>query len=182
MCEDVGEMCGFGWLVVMVWGNRVGKLIEGRRAVFLGDSGARNAYGGFVVVMSDVWSDVSLMMKDGEKYCDWVYDLVGGVKVMFMWVSYVLDVVDALDAYGERDALDLIVIFMVLWYVLYDELVFRYKMMMVVFGVCVCMIEVVYLKVVIVWIDVAFVIRDKFVVEDKRVKFIDMNLVWYVKI
>jgi len=182
MREDVGETCGFGRLAATARGNRVGKLIEGRRAAFLGDSGARNAYGGFVAATSDAWSDVSLTTKDGEKHRDWAHDLVGGAKATFTWAPYASDVVDALDAYSERDAPDLIVISTALWHVLHDESVSRYKTTMAALGARVRTIEAAHPKVVIVWIDAALVIRDKLVAEDKRVKFTDTNLARYAKI
>ena len=180
--EDVGATCGFGRLRATARGNAVGRLIEGRRAAFLGDSGARDAYGGFVRATSDARSDASVTTRDGEKHRDWAHDLVGGAKATFTWAPYASDVVEALDAYGERDAPDLIVISTALWHALHDESVSAYKTAMAALGARVREIEATRPKVVIVWIDAPFVIRDKLVAEDKRVKFTDANLARYAKI
>ena len=182
MSSKVSEMCGFGRLRAIERGSKVRGLIGGRRAAFVGDSGARRAYGALIAAMSDERADVSLKTKDGEKHRDWAHDLVGGAKATFTWAPYASDVVDALDAYGERDAPDLIVISTALWHVLHDESVSRYKTTMAALGARVRTIEAAHPKVVIVWIDAALVIRDKLVAEDKRVKFTDTNLARYAKI
>jgi hypothetical protein len=156
--------------------------MRGRRAAFLGDSGARNAYGGFVAATSDAWSDVSLKTTNEEKHRDWAHNLVGGAKASFTWAPYVSDVVDALDAYGESDTPDLIVISTALWHVLHDTSVNTYKASMATLGARVRAIEAAHPRVVFVWIDAPLVIRDKLVAEDKRVKFTEKNLAQYAQI
>ena len=135
MSSKVSEMCGFGRLRAIERGSKVRGLIGGRRAAFVGDSGARRAYGAFIAAMSDERADVSLKTKDGEKHRDWAHELVGGARATFTWAPYASDATTALEKYASAsETPDLIVLSSSLWHVLHDDSVSTYKSAMKTLG------------------------------------------------
>ena len=183
MSSKVSEMCGFGRLRAIERGSKVRGLIGGRRAAFVGDSGARRAYGAFIAAMSDERADVSLKTKDGEKHRDWAHELVGGARATFTWAPYASDATTALEKYASAsETPDLIVLSSSLWHVLRDDSVSTYKSAMKALGARAREMTAMKPNIVFVWLDAPKIVTDALVADDKRAKFTEKNFEKFFKV
>lgn len=183
MHSKVSGICGFGRLRATERASKVRELIGGRRAAFVGDSGARYAYAAFIAAMSDERADVSLKTKDGEKHRDWAHELVGGARATFTWAPYASDATTALEKYvSVSETPDLIVLSSSLWHVLHDDSVSTYKSAMKTLGARVRAMTAMKPNVVFAWLDAPKIVADALVAEDKRAKFTDKNFEQFFKV
>jgi hypothetical protein len=183
MHSKVSSICGFGRLRATERAFKVRALIGGRRAAFVGDSGARYAYAAFIAAMSDERADVSLKTKDGEKHRDWAHELVGGARATFTWAPYASDATTALEKYASAsETPDLIVLSSSLWHVLHDDSVSTYKSAMKTLGARVRAMTAMKPNVVFAWLDAPKIVADALVAEDKRAKFTDKNFEQFFKV